>query len=223
MFNFIDRGKNKWIMLLPGWATDYRIFDSLDLDYNYILPTTFEPENFENEIYNELKNKNISKISILGWSMGGFAAVAFNQKYPDLVDNLILISVRKQYISDEIQKIKEMLKQNKKAYLFGFYSQCFEDKTAFKNFKNTLAKDYYKLSLKKLLSGLAYLKQANLGKISKLENFEKVTILHGSNDKIAPAEEAIEFSKLHNISNFRLIENAGHNLLYETDIRRYFR
>ena len=37
-FKLIDRGFKDTILLIPGWAADYRIFDSLDLEFNYLLP-----------------------------------------------------------------------------------------------------------------------------------------------------------------------------------------
>jgi len=45
-FRFFNRGFKDTLVLIPGWATDYRIFNSLDLSYNYLLTTKLYHFNF---------------------------------------------------------------------------------------------------------------------------------------------------------------------------------
>ena len=106
IFEYIERFKEDTIVLLPGWASDYRVFTNLNLEFNYLLPTDFYPYTFENNLLSSLKERKIKKVSFFGWSLGGFAAYSFVLKHTKLVDKLILISIRKKYKKEEIELVK---------------------------------------------------------------------------------------------------------------------
>ncbi len=127
-FSYIYRGFKEAIVLIPGWATDYRIFSNLDLNYNYLLPVRFNPLDFKKKLSKELDKRGINKISMLGWSLGGFLAVEFFSDNPERIDKLILISIRKRYDSKNLEDIAFKLKKNKKAWLYKFYLDCFSKK-----------------------------------------------------------------------------------------------
>ncbi|MDP3789036.1 MAG: alpha/beta hydrolase [Candidatus Omnitrophota bacterium] len=156
-FKYIDRGRKGTVALIPGWATDYRIFDSLDLDFNYLVPLDFLPFDFEEALLGAVKSANIGKVSLFGWSLGGFQAAAFASKHKDLVDRLVLVSIRKAYPSEELTKIEDRLKTNRKGYLYKFYSSCLPEKDEFARFKSTLLRYYcQKMDLDYLLKTLDY-------------------------------------------------------------------
>ncbi|MBU0880591.1 MAG: alpha/beta hydrolase [Candidatus Omnitrophica bacterium] len=67
-------GAKDTMLLIPGWATDYRIFNNLNIKYNYLLPVEFSPFMFSEDLLAAMKENGIKKISVLGWSMGGFIA-----------------------------------------------------------------------------------------------------------------------------------------------------
>src|SRR3990167_214046 len=96
-FKLCNRGFKRAIALIPGWATDYRIFNTLDLNYNYLLPIEYYPFNFVKELRGALDRESIDKVSLFGWSMGGFLASDFASQNPDRVDNLILLSVQEKF------------------------------------------------------------------------------------------------------------------------------
>ncbi|MCK5394225.1 MAG: alpha/beta hydrolase, partial [Candidatus Omnitrophica bacterium] len=163
IFNYIDRNYKKTIVFFPGWASDYRIFNLLDLEYNYILPTKLNPFLFENFLFDAIKKNKLNKISVLGWSLGGFLAAEFALKYPDYLNELILVSIRTKYSGQVISQIKKYLRKNKKTFLYSFYNQCFSDKDSGKWFKENLLKSYCEdLALSDLLEGLEYLKKEEL-------------------------------------------------------------
>ena len=141
-FEFVDRGKDRNIVLLPGWASDYRVFKVLDINFNYLLPINFYPDSFEESLLDYVKDSNLKNISLLGWSMGGFIAAGLAGKYPNLVDELILVSIRKKYPDKNITQIKKLLKRNKRAYIKSFYKQCFYTKENFSWFKENLLNKY---------------------------------------------------------------------------------
>ena len=65
-FKYVERRKRESMALIPGWATDYRIFDSLDLDFNYLVPVGFSPDSFEEDLIEALKEHNIKNLSLFG-------------------------------------------------------------------------------------------------------------------------------------------------------------
>ncbi len=191
-FKLLNRGFKKTIILIPGWASDYRIFNGLDLSYNYLLPVELYPFNFERDLRELLSSESIDKISLFGWSMGGFLASDFSSKNHDKVDELILVGVQKEFKPQLLQEIKLKLKQNKKAFLHKFYFNCFskEDKEGLSWFKEHLLASYTdELRLEDLLCGLDYLCGAKINPES-LAGIKRIRIFHGQNDKITTFEEA---------------------------------
>lgn len=211
-FKFFERDFKDTLVLIPGWATDYRIFNPLDLKYNYLAPTRLSPANFEKELSELLSQRSLNKISLLGWSMGGFLAADFAAKFPDKIDKLILISIREKFDPQAIEEARDGIKKNKKAYLYKFYLNCFSkpDREGLNWFKKNLLKDYIdKMDLEKLLSGLDYLSQARLNSQS-LTRIKRIRIFHGSDDKIAPFEEAQSIKSRLSGAEFVCLNGLGH-------------
>lgn len=195
-FKYIDRGKEKSVVLIPGWAADYRIFESLELNFNYLIPLNFSPFDFEEALSNALSEADIKKVSLFGWSLGGFAAAAFASKHKDLVDELMLVSIRKAYPLGELAKIEDYLKANRKGYLYKFYSSCLPDKNEFDRFKKVFFKYYCRqMELDYLLETLDYFRSAVINP-EALERIEKIMIIHGQNDRIAPCSIIFRFPEL---------------------------
>lgn len=210
-FNYINRGKKKDIVLLHGWATDNRIFDLLDIDYNYILPLELDPQKFEQEMLDYMSKSDKPRVSLLGWSMGSFIAADFAVKYSDLIDKLILVSIKGKYDKNSIEEIKKKITESRKAYLYKFYLDCFsegeEDKL--KWFRANLMRDYLeKFSVETLIAGLEYLSEAGL----KIHGLNKLRpeIIYGMKDKIIPVNEIISLKQQMPDVKFTLIEGMGH-------------
>lgn len=209
-YKYVERGYRDSIVLIPGWASDYRIFATLDLRFNYLIPVEFSPFTFEKNLIAFLKENKIEKISLFGHSMGGFVAKEFASKYKDFVSELILISIRKRYEASGLEKIRRHLKKNKRGYLYKFYSQCFSNKEDMSWFKKNLLETYCKqLDLDYLLKTLDYLEKSEI-KVDTLSNIKKITIIHGRRDQIAPIQEAIEIKERLPHARFVCIEDAGH-------------
>ena len=209
-FKYIDRGHRDPIVLIPGWATDYRIFDSLDLRFNYLLPTEFSPFTFKRDLDKALREKAIKKISLFGYSLGGFAACEFAWDSPEMVDELILVGIRKRYKTNELAQIKSHLKKNKRAYLYKFYSQCFLNKEKMRYFRKNLLKAYIEeLDLDYLLSTLDYLSSFEI-RPELLNSIRQIKIVHGREDKIAPIGEALEIKDNLPQAQFITIDGEGH-------------
>lgn len=211
-FKYIDRGYENTMLLLPGWATDSRIFDTLDLPYNYILADNIRPLEFEANVREYLAAHKIDAISIFGWSIGGFLAAEFAGKHPGLVKELFLIGVRRRYDKSSIDAIKEMLNKSKSGYLYGFYRDMFskDESQGLRNFKKGLMRYYIEtLELSYLQEGLDYLKDAEFRYQVPGSRFQ-MTFIHGEFDKIAPIEEAVSLHESLPGSRFVRVEGAGH-------------
>lgn len=189
-FRFADRGFEKNMLLVPGWATDWRIFEKLDIPFNYLLlekavfPAT-------GDIIKYIPGVILSAgIGMLGWSMGGFIASDLIVKYPGLFEKVILVSIRRKYDVSEIEHARVCLKKNARAYLYSFYNALFsnDEKENRKWFRNNLFNKYVEeMSCPSLLEGLDYLSTAEL-RISSLNNPNTIFI-HGEDDAIAPIVE----------------------------------
>ncbi len=222
MFKYIDRGYKNTLVLIPGWATDHRIFELLDLKYNYILPLSFSPFNFCSRLREELKEAGIEKVSILGYSLGGFIAVEFARKYPDLADELILVSIREKYGKKDISQVRSMVSESKEAFLYKFYSQCIPDKEQFKLFKQNLLKYYfYKLTPHHLEEALNYLEASSI-EPACMEKVKRVRIMHGEHDEIAPLTEALSIKNRLETAEFILLKDTGHLPFLKKDFNEYF-
>lgn len=211
-FNLIDRGYESTLVLIPGWASDWRIFSSLNLAYNYILPLKFNPVNFNLSLSVFLHQKQLRKVSLLGWSLGGFVAHDFAIKYPQVIKEIFLISIRQKYDKAMLVELEQKLKNNKEAYLYKLYQSWFSlaDEESLRWFRKNLLKKYLQeLSLDYLLAGLNYLKNASLD-VKSSEFTSNLTIFHGTEDKIAPLPEAESIFKKYPSVKFVSLTQLGH-------------
>jgi pimeloyl-ACP methyl ester carboxylesterase len=211
-FEFLYRGFNKTLVLIPGWAFDCRIFNSLNLDYNYIVPLRPFITDFVKELDYFLGECRLSEVSLFGWSLGGFLAIDFASVYPSRVDEVIAVSIRKTYDLEELTLVEIKLKKNISAFLREFYFTCFSlcDRDALKWFRKNILKDYLNcFGMDDLISGLKYLSSARISP-SSLCGVKKIRIFHGQEDRVAPFEEVQALQKEVNHARLILIPEAGH-------------
>ena len=218
-FKFIDKGFKDLAVLIPGWATDYRIFGTLDLEFNYLVPLNLHPDTFEKDLLEALREHNVKKLSLFGWSLGGFLASSFASRHKGLIDRLILVSVRKKYDKDELDRIKINLTKNKRGFLYKFYSQCFFKKENMRWFRKNLLKPYSEeLDLNYLTDSLDYLRGAEMNP-ELLKPIKKIKIIHGECDSIAPLVEALWLKERLPHAEFISLKNAGHMPFLEDGFR----
>lgn len=223
-FKLFSRGFQENLVLIPGWATDYRIFNSLDLNYNYLVPTKISLSNFAKDLAQELDKYAYAKVSLFGWSLGGFLAKDFSLKYPDRVKELILLNIRKSFPKKLLEEIKLKLKKDKRAYLYKFYLECFSplDKEGLSWFKKNLLKDYLdKMQIENLVESLNYLLSARIDPLS-LAKIKRIRIFHGRDDAIAPFLEAKEIKSHLPDAKFSGFNNLGHILFLNPKFKERF-
>lgn len=201
-YRFVDRGFKESVLLLPGWATDWRIFDRLNIPFNYVFA----------EDTGRFKIEEIaSGLHLLGWSMGGFFGARLAADYPRAFKSLTFVSVRRKYPSEEIDKISVFLRRSPRAYLQRFYAELFsgaEDDNRLW-FESALLKDYLdRLRPEDLVKGLDYLRENTFYRDGLAG--QDVTIVHGADDAIAPIEEARQIAQDIPGAKFVKIPGARH-------------
>lgn len=222
-FRYIDRDKKESIVLIPGWATDFRIFDGLDIEYNYLVPVEYSPRGFGDDLERALNEHALNRISLLGWSMGGFVACEILPRFRHRIDTLTLVSVRRRYDKANNDMIKAVLVKNKKGFLRKFYADCFTgcDRDLYELLKAGLLKEYRdNLELAYLLDGLNYLSTHSIEPQTLVG--ASVTFVHGSADTIAPMGEAVEMHDALPGARLVSIEGAGHMPFFSVDFKRIF-
>jgi pimeloyl-ACP methyl ester carboxylesterase len=211
-FNRIDRGYPRDLVLIPGWATDVRIFEPLALPYNYILPNRVSPDTFVDDLQNFLTDNSLREVSLLGWSMGGFLAADFAKRFPSQVAELFLVSVRSEFDKQALADIKTLLEKDRRVYLYSFYMQCLRhcptDQVA--RFKRTLLKSYLEtMTPSDLMSGLDYLAQARIDTLA-LSSIPTLRFFHGQLDEITPIAEAHTLADSLPGATFHNFPDRGH-------------
>jgi len=220
-FRYINREHKRTIALIPGWASDHRIFNALRLDFNYLVPVTFSPSSFVNDLETALLDNKIKKLSLLGWSMGGFLAAEFAAKNKDLMEYLILVSVRKKYPEQEINKVKRSISRNKIGYLYKFYKACFINNEEMAWFKKNLFKEYCRnINTDELMAGLRYLYSTDMRLVDFKNPPFKTIFIHGEKDTIAPIREAEDVKAHLQNAAFVHVDRAGHMPLFKVDLKK---
>jgi len=209
--------------LIPGWGLDYRIFDALDLRYNYLVSTLVWPPDFVSRLEEALRKSALERISILGHSMGGFLASDFTAKHPEKIAELILVGVRKRYGAGDINPARENLKEHSAGFMYKMYDQAFSasEKELLSHFKSTLLKIYIKGIDRALLNaGLDYLSEAEI--TAKDLEHAHVRFIHGEADAIAPISEAEAIASGLPDARFDRVKGGGHMLVLRKDFNSIF-
>ncbi len=220
-FEFFPRGGfAETLLLVPGWATDHRIFRPLDLEFNYLAAVAFSPRNFQQGLLSALRRHRLDRVAVLGWSLGGYLALEFARQHPERVlqGALFAVGLRERYEPETIEAIKGRLARNKAAYLRRFYEACFSpgEREARGWFERELLKSYLELmEPEALLAGLDYLASASPADA-------KARFIHGREDRIAPVEEMLAMKE--RLPGVRLVcmENAGHAAFLNPEFKKVF-
>ena len=202
-------------LFLPGWGFDGRIARLLKPAPHWIYPETLlDPETIKQDLLRFLAVKNIRKVRILGWSMGAMLGLEFAAGHWDLIDSLVLVSLRAHWPEHEIMDIRAELSRDPGSFLKGFYRKCFlGDKQAYRNFCATLEPLYLaaaKTHTDRLQRGLDFLGTFKVP--SPLPDIP-IRLIHGKQDIIAPVHEMPILPG----SDVEIIDNAGHGVFLHED------
>lgn len=223
-FKLRNRGFKDTLVLIPGWATDWRIFDGLELDYNYLLTTKLDTSDFNRQLLAQIDQLKISKVSILGFSLGGFLAAEFATSFPEKINSLILLGVRQRYEGQLLENIKREITADRRPWLYKFYLNCFSkaDQEGLAWFRKNLFKEYLdQLSSDELIRGIDYLANHALP-IEALALVKDISIFHGRDDMVAPVKEILEIKADLPQARFKLLADRGHLCFLDRDFRESF-
>ncbi|HDH97924.1 MAG TPA: alpha/beta hydrolase [Deltaproteobacteria bacterium] len=188
-FELIRRGHERSLVLIPGWGFCSDIFSSLNLSYNYILPKRPVYRDISMELHNFLLSKNIAKVSILGWSLGACVALDFQIGYPNMIEAVYVISLRRAFDHEEILSQLKALEVDRVVALKQFYRRCFLGQRAdYQWFSSYFEESSIRQwDIPELRKGLMYLKEkaADLSECAGTQ----LRIFHGEKDVIVPLDQ----------------------------------
>jgi len=195
-------------IFLPGWAFDGRIVRLLKPAPNWIYPETpLDPATFKQDLSQFLISKKIRKARLVGWSLGAMLGLEFAAQYSDLIEALVLVSLRAHWPAHEVETIRAEFSREPEPFLKSFYRKCFlGEKEAYRNFCVTLEPLYIEAietNSARLQSGLSYLSTFKIP--SPLPNIP-IRLIHGKQDIIAPVNE---IAKLPGAA-VEILHTAGH-------------
>jgi pimeloyl-ACP methyl ester carboxylesterase len=222
MLRSADSGVGQSLVIVPGWGFDGRVFAELDWPCEWRVADGDSILNPTDRVEHVVGGLQTERVSLLGWSMGGFAVCAFAGRHPELVDEVILVGMRRKYDKGELAEMRRNLEKNRAACLRQFYRRCFakEEMARYQWFKGTLLEHYLEtLSAERLVRELDWLGQAEM-RPEDLGGIETIRFVHGTSDAIAPIEEAMEL--VDSIPQGRLItfEQTGHLPFLRDDFMR---
>lgn len=135
----------------------------------------------------------------------------FARAFPQKCDEVFLAGVRKGYTEGEISAVRQRVEKNKAAFLRRFYEDCFAPQDGlWQWFKEHLLKSYLEaMPSDGLLEGLDHLLRASIDP-QGLQAVRKLTIFHGTEDRIAPFQEASVIAAQASSARFVALPGAGH-------------
>ena len=222
MFKRIERQYNQDLVIIPGWGFDWRVFESMDLQFNYLFYTGKSGSECRDALSLLFSKAAYKQYSVLGWSQGGFAVCDIADKYADCIDQLVLMSVRQAYDGSSLQEIMNLIRKNRRAYMLGFYRSCFNahDQLMFRWFRKTLLSQYLTdKSADELIEDLLWLAQARIT-VQALSCFERVTIVHGLQDQVVPVSYAQALARSTD-SRLLLLDKCGHLPFLKSDLKKH--
>ena len=200
------------VVMLPGWATDSRIFEGLFPGVPSVgISGTLYVSGFVDRLALFLEYYASGPVTIFGWSLGGFLAAEFAVRYPYWVRRLILAGVRRRYPPSGVEFTRSALSDNRRTCLTNFHAQCFlpSHMKEYRRFRLKLQKEYiFELDEEELFESLDYLEKAVFP--TKFSLSRPVKIIHGGRDTVAPAAEAKELASSIDGAEFYLLPDAPH-------------
>lgn len=224
------RNSRHTVIMLPGWATNGRIFELFPLSSKRggqgvkvscgVKVTGSSPVAIKKELSEYLSESSREPVILFGWSLGGFIAAELAHAFPRQVRSIILVGVRQRYPTIQLDNMKAELFSDKTTCLTSFYQQCFlpAQKEEYRDFRRHLMTAYLEeLTVPDLCAGLDYLSQAELN-VNSLPDCP-ITFIHGAQDRIAPVQEVEELAEQCENARLIVVPDAGHAVMLSEGFR----
>ncbi|MBE0605191.1 MAG: alpha/beta hydrolase [Deltaproteobacteria bacterium] len=199
------------VVLLPGWATDGRIFEGILPGVTAVTTGALRPEGFPRRLASFLDRSVRGPVTVVGWSLGGFLAAEFAREHRDRVRRVVLVGIRRAYPEGEVAAALRSLSTVPGGYLSGFYARCFypSQMPAYRRFRSGLQPAYLReMDPGVLRDGLSYLANARLS--GEALPACPVAIVHGEDDVVAPLAEAEGVARESGHATFHPLPGAAH-------------
>lgn len=217
----------KTLVLIHGHGVDDRIWDNLDASLNdnftIVRPNislfTFcrSIEDYGAELYRYLTNASIQKFTLIGHSMGGYIALAFAEKYPEMLEGFGLFhstaladDEAKKHQRDQI--IDLLNNHGTEAFLKHTAPNMFGErfKELFPEKLDAHIQQYSKLPATALIAGITAMRnRPDRTAVLAAMTFPVLFIL-GMQDKIIPFESGINLTDFPVKSYPFIFAEAGH-------------
>jgi len=199
------------MVLLPGWATDGRIFEGVLPGVAAVTTGPLRPVGFPRRLAAFLDRAAPGPVAVVGWSLGGFLAAEFAREYPDRVRRVVLVGIRREYPEGDVKAVLRSLSADPGGCLSGFYARCFypSQMSAYRRFRGGLQAAYLReMDGVRLREGLSYLVGARLS--GETLPACPVAIVHGGKDVVAPFAEAERLARESGNATFHPLPGAAH-------------
>lgn len=217
----------KTLVLLHGHGIDDSIWDGVDAMLNeyytivrpyFSLFTIYKTvEEYAEELHRFLTNANIEKCTLIGHSMGGYIALAFAEKYPDMLEGFGLFhstayaddDAKKQQRNQTIDLLRnygtEMFVKTTAANLYGDrFKELFPEKI-----KQHIER-FGKLPADALIAGIDAMRDRKDRTAVLATMPYPVLFIIGMQDKLLPFEATIELTDYPGKSYPFILAEAGH-------------
>jgi len=204
-------GGDPSMVLLPGWATDGRIFEGVLPGVTAVTTGPLRPDRFPRRLASFLDRSVRGPVTVVGWSLGGFLAAEFAREYPDRVRRVVLVGIRREYPEGDVGAVLRSLSADPGACLSAFYARCFypSQMPAYRRFRGGLQAAYLReMDQGVLREGLSYLANARLS--GDALPTCPVAIVHGEKDVVAPLAEAEGVARGIGNATFHPLRGAAH-------------
>lgn len=162
----------------------------------------FSIELFTQNVFDFLKEKNISKVDIFGYSMGGYVALNFALKHPDFVGKLITLGTKFEWTPDFAEKEIKMLNPETIQMKVPAFAERLKQLHGIENWKNVI------LKTAKMMQNLG--ENPNLKEMDFLKIKTSTLICLGELDTMSTQVESRDVSNWLQNGQFQAIENLKH-------------
>ncbi len=238
------KGKGNAIIFLHGFtesleiwkefsdrlAEDYRVF-CIDLPGHGLNENIAEVHSMElmaDIVHHPLKSLNIDKVVLIGHSMGGYVALAFAEKYKEMMAGLSLFHSSAFADTDETRKNRErtneFILKNRFHFLCEFIPSLFteENQATYKTEIEKLVNDSQKMSMQGVIA-------ANKGMAARPDRTEvlrladyPVLFIAGKQDSRMPLNKALEQIAIPNDSVALLMGDVAHMGFIEAKEKTFY-